>query len=220
MAQLTAAVGKAFSADEIAAWYGLLNDIDDAALEAGFGRACRECEGFPSVALIRRFACDLQHGEQSSIPDVWPKVLEAIRYFGFYGKAGARNAIPANVWKALGGDVGWEHLCEMEADQRTAFAAQFRERYREIREREQRDRRLPEHLRPRIDNTPVRGLPERGLPEPLALPAPDQPTAEQVEAARLRVFRSAEPEPVIDEAAIEANRQRQIDVARRMAGGA
>ena len=62
----------------------------------------------------------------------------------------AKRVIPPPVWQALGGDPGWSWICDMTPDQRPAFAAQFRDRYRELAEREQRQQRLPEDLRPAI----------------------------------------------------------------------
>lgn len=215
MGGLLCATNHKMDAKGIEVWRRILADIDDASLSRAFHRAACECKGWPTPALIREYAAAVECGEVATLQDVWPSVLKAVRHFGIYGKAEAKKAIPADVWKCLGGNVGWEWLCEMEPDQRAAYAAQFRDRYREHKAREERDRRLPESLRPRIDNTPVRGLPEP-KPEPLALPAPPQPSADQVAAAKLRVFRDAPEAAVIDDAAIESRRQNQIAALKQM----
>lgn len=212
-------------------WRRNLADLPDDALRSAFGRACSECKAFPSVALIREYAAAAQHGDVETHADVCRRVSDARRKFGpclpCVPKCSdcradkARKHIGELGWKAVQAMGGWSSACDVHTDDLGTWRAQLREAYRVIGEREQRDRRLPEHLRPRIDDTPVRGLPEP-KPEPLALPAPAPPTAEQVNAAamKLRVFRDAtDPQP-IDEQAVEASRQRQIAIVRRMAGKA
>src|SRR5690606_7127420 len=101
----------------------------------------------------------------------------------------------------------------------THFAAQFRDRYRELRATEDRNRRLPEHLRPAIDNTPVAGLPEPQKELP-ALPAPAQPTEEQIERAKtLRIFRDPVEATAVSEEELERRRAAQVAAAKRMIDG-
>ena len=224
MGFVLAATGHKLDDDSIESWRVLLSDIPDSALSKAMKRAACECKAFPSVALIREYAADAQHGVPSDNADVWPKVLEAVRYFGYVGRDRAKAKIPPLVWKALGGDIGWEHLCEMEADQRATFAAQFRERYRELKASETRDRRLPDSLRPRIDNTPVKGLPEPKA----ALPAPEptmpptdaemQEAWDRMERAKLSIFREpTEAKPVVDGEEFERRRQQQLEAAAELA---
>lgn len=211
MGFVLAATGHKLDDDSIESWRLLLSDIPDSSLTRAMKRAACECKAFPSVALIREYAADAQHGVPSDNADVWPKVLEAVRYFGYVGRDRAKTKIPHLVWKALGGDIGWEHLCEMEADQRATFAAQFRDRYRELKSSETRDRRLPEALRPRIDNTPVKGLPEPA--KALPAPEPPQPTEAEIERAKLSVFREPVEPKQVDAADFEARRAAMVKAA-------
>lgn len=218
MAQLTAGTGKGFSSDEIEAWFNLLSDVPDASLEVGFARAARECEAFPTVALIRRLAAEAEHGKTSSSADVWKSVLAAVRRFGIYQKAEAREHLGPMVWQAVGGNTGWEHLCDMEADQRTHFAAQVRQRWEQLSSEETKNRALPEEYRPRIDNTPVQGVLEQPKPS-RALPSPPQPTPEQIEKAKMMpVFRDPVPAKPVDGEEFERRRAAQIEAAKRLIG--
>lgn len=210
MGGLLAATGTKMAPQDIETWRRLLTDIPDEALRRAMTRACCECKAFPTVALIRELAAEEQHGITGTNADVWPHVIKAVRHFGLYGKERAKEAIPPLVWRALGGDVGWEWLCDMEPRERTTAASQFRDRYRELKAAEDRDRRLPQSLRPRIDNDPVRGIPEpkaksiEHVEEPVPLQSVPIPAMRQI---------PSEPEPISTEE-LERRRSAQIEALR------
>ena len=135
---------------ELDVWFDALADLPIGALRTAIEIFIRDGDDWPTPAKLRRLAVEARDGEARSHADVWPRVLKALRHFGQYRAAAARDAIPATVWQAIGAEAGWQHLCDMREDQRSTFAAQFRERYRDLDQREQRHRRLPASLRPRL----------------------------------------------------------------------
>lgn len=165
--QVEAATGRKWTEQQTAIWLSVLSDLPIDAVNAGYKKWSATFEGgWPMPATIRRLAIETMGGQITSVSDAWEPLLRCVRRFGYYGKAEAKAVIPPLVWRALGGDVGWDHLCEMEAGQRATYAAQFRQRYQELHDQEQRARALPEHLRPRINNEPVSRLDSPPVPMP------------------------------------------------------
>lgn len=209
---LMAATGAKLSVTDIEAWRRLLADLPDKELAAALTRAACECVAFPSVALIRRLAGEAAHGRTEMPGEAWERVLRCVRTFGFYQREKAREELGPLAWAACGGDVGWEHLCDMETDQRTHYAAQFRQRWEAGAGEESRVRALPASLVPRVNNQPVREIPE-APPQRKALPAPPQPTAAQIDKAKLlRVFR--DPSEVREQSPEEVARVKAEQAAK------
>lgn len=175
--KIEAATGRTWTEKQSAIWLSALKDLPIGAVEIGYKKWLATYEGgWPMPATVRRLATEALSGVVTGVSDAWEPLLRCVRRFGCYGKPEAKRLIPPLVWRALGGDVGWDHLCEMEAGQRSVYAAQFRQRYQELIDQEQRTRALPEALRPRINNEPIAAI--EGRP---AVPMPRLKSPEDVE---------------------------------------
>ena len=210
MGHLISATGKKMATKEVESWRRLLSDIPDEHLKSAILRAACECEAFPSVALIRRLAAESRYGATPTSAVAWERVLSAVRRHGIYEPEKAREFVGLLAWRAAGGDQGWRHLCDMEADQRTHFAAQFAKRWDQLATTVEKRRALPARLRPKIDAVPAPKLPE---PETKSLPAPRPAESSARETVR---FRDIPPPVVVSEADIERRKADQERAAKAL----
>lgn len=194
LAFLSSATGKRFEQGDVVLWCDMLKDLPDAAVKAAVARYVRERKDFPTVSDIRQMAAEAQAGELDEAAAAFDRITKAVRRYGSYDRDGAKASVDPLTWAAMEAAGGWGWVCDLTADNRQTYAAQFRMAYQALAGREERHRRLPAALRPGITNeTPMVSLPRpQAKPEgrPKALPAPPQPTDEQLaKALRLRVFR-------------------------------
>lgn len=169
LAFLQAGIGREFSDIQQEVWYSTLQHLD----AADFGYAVQRyvAEGksaFPMPAQLLEYAAHRQHGETLDHGAAFANVMKAVRECGSYQPDKGMVSLDTATQAAVRACGGFLWFCEMEANNRSTMAAQFRMAYQQAQEKHERDRRLPEHLRPAIAH-------ERGLnqtdatDEPLAL---------------------------------------------------
>ena len=186
LAYLQAGIGREFSDIQQEVWYATLQHLD----AADFGYAVQRyvAEGksaFPMPAQLLEYAAQRQHGETLDHGAAFANVMKAVRECGSYQPDKGMATLDAATQAAVRACGGFLWFCEMEADTRSTMAAQFRMAYQQAQEKHERDRRLPEHLRPaiaherRLDQTDTADeplalgnvlsmLPGAGSPSPLA----------------------------------------------------
>lgn len=220
MAYLSSATGKRFEPGDVKLWRGMLNDIPFPVLERAVHRYCRERKEFPTVSDIRDMAAEAQTGELDEAAGAFERLTKAIRRHGSYDREGAQRALDPLTWAAMEAAGGWGWACDLTAENRQTYSAQFRMAYQSLAGREERHRRLPAHLRPGITNgTPMVSLPQPKPEKPSrpALPAPEQPAEAAVDKAKLlRVFRDPVAAPPVSEEEFQRRKAEQAERARKL----
>lgn len=151
MGVLTAGIGRPFKKEVLNVWYECLRDLPQHALRAAVIRWLSECDsGFPSIAALRRMACEASHGRLKSAAEAWDHVIDAVRRHGYYAKEAGMASLGETERQAVDAAGGWCWLCDVTNDNRQTMSAQFRKAYEAISERKSADRSLPDGLRPRI----------------------------------------------------------------------
>lgn len=152
---LSAAIGRPIPANQLEAYYDLLNDIPFAALKAACKRAIQEQKDnwLPSVGAIRSHASEVINGQLPQYADEWETVRKAIQRFGWprpvEGMA-SLSPLAQHAVKAIG---GWMAICDSENP--SIIGAQFRTAYEAAARREENNRRVSPELRPVITPGPT-----------------------------------------------------------------
>lgn len=139
-----------FDREQVAAWYASLCDLPADAVTVAMARFVCECGKWPDIATVRRFAVVALHGESRPWSEALEDARKAVRRFGTYGQADARRSLDASTWKAIQSLGGWQKLCDWRTDRSDILNAQFRDSYRDIIERADARRALPQDIRPMI----------------------------------------------------------------------
>ncbi|HET6328683.1 MAG TPA: hypothetical protein VFG04_28625 [Planctomycetaceae bacterium] len=152
MIGLFSAIGRSLDADGWIMWHKLLGDIPLPDLDHAITRWLAEVDsGFPSIAAIRKLACDHQHGTLLGADEAFWLVIQALQHHSpYYAPHEFRRALPPLVCQAVDSCGGPSWIADLATDNRTTYAAQFRRAYEAIAARAERTRVLPASLRPRI----------------------------------------------------------------------
>lgn len=168
MAYLQAGIGREFTAATMEVWFDVLGHLDPSDFRYAVKRYLAEqTSGFPTPAHLLRFASDRFHGETLDHGQAFAAVMKAVREFGSYQVAEGMASLAPEIQAAVRASGGFPWFCEMDAESRSTMAAQFRMAYQHAAERHERDRRLPEELRPAIAHERRNAEHVDALPEPL-----------------------------------------------------
>jgi hypothetical protein len=153
MALLSGGIGRPMSEEQASTWFLILGDVPAEPLQAAVLRWLRETESgfFPPAATILRMVVEHSDGRLLSADEAFTQFLAAKRRFDPFRQAvqfmGALNPLVRQTVLACGGPR-W--AADLLTEDRQIYAGQFRKAYETIAAREDRQRRLPESLRPRI----------------------------------------------------------------------
>lgn len=151
VAFLQSGIGREFSANQLEVWYATLQHLDAADFAYAVQRYVAEGKSaFPMPSQLLEYAAQRQHGESLDHGAAFANVMKAVRECGSYQPGKGMASLDTMTQAAVRACGGFLWFCEMEADNRATMAAQFRMAYQQFQEKHERDRRLPEHLRPAI----------------------------------------------------------------------
>ena len=168
MAYLQAGIGREFSAVQLEVWFDTLGQLQRDDVGYAVRRYLAEAKSaFPMPAQLLEFAAERRYGETLDHGAAFANVMKAVREFGSYQPDKGMVALDAATQAAVRACGGFLWFCEMEANNRSTMAAQFRMAYQQTQEKHERDRRLPKELRcsPRRRHLPRRS-PPRGQMTP------------------------------------------------------
>lgn len=127
-------------ADAFNIWFALLGDMDYAVLNAAIQQYMLSNKFPPTIADLRELATNIYIGEVPEWGEGWEKVLNAIRYFGFYRETEALNTMDGLTKKCVK-RLGWRNLCMSENISHDR--ANFRMMYEQLSERTKKENILP-----------------------------------------------------------------------------
>ncbi|NQV22851.1 MAG: hypothetical protein HQ518_00665 [Rhodopirellula sp.] len=139
-----------FDREQVLAWYASLCDLPADAVTVAMARFVCQCGKWPDIATVRRFAVAALHGESKPWSEALEDARKAVRRFGAHGQADARKSLDDVTWKAIQAIGGWQKLCDWRTDRSDILNAQFRDSYRDITERADARRALPQDIRPTL----------------------------------------------------------------------
>lgn len=127
-------------ADAFNVWFGLLGDLEYPVLNAAIQQYMLSNRFPPTIADLRELATYINIGESPEWGEGWEKVLNAIRYFGFYRETEALNTMDPITKKCVK-RLGWRNLCMSENISHDR--ANFRMMYEQLTERTKKENILP-----------------------------------------------------------------------------
>ena len=126
--------------DAFNVWFGLLGDLEYPVLNAAIQQYMLSNRFPPTIADLRELATYINIGESPEWGEGWEKVLNAIRYFGFYRETEALNTMDPITKKCVK-RLGWRNLCMSENISHDR--ANFRMMYEQLTERTKKENILP-----------------------------------------------------------------------------
>lgn len=111
------------SAETVAVYMRLLQDIPLDALQVAVDQAIATCKFLPTVAELRDSLHGLRNVQRLSWGEAWDDVQKEVRRIGFYGVPHFNSEITASVVRSM----GWRTICTSENPQ--TDRAQFRDMY-------------------------------------------------------------------------------------------
>ncbi len=153
LALLSGGIGRPMPEEQATAWYLILGDLSKEVLHASIERYLRENETtfFPAPATILRLSQELTEGRLPTADEAFTEFLAAKRRFDPFYQAielmASLSPLTRQAVQACGGTVA---AAELQAEDRQIYAGQFRKAFEAISARADRQRRLPESLRPRL----------------------------------------------------------------------
>lgn len=130
------------------AWYDALSDLPCEVANAAV-KTMVLTEEFPSIAIIRRIAVDVQGTADYDWSDGWKQVKKAISAYGMYDESGALESMDEATREAVK-KLGWQSICQSPADSEETLRAQFRQVYELTTSKKKEAAYLPENLRNQI----------------------------------------------------------------------
>lgn len=130
-------------ADSIRIWYSLLKDLEYPVLNAAIQKYMLTNTFPPTIADLREIATTISFGDVPEWGEGWEKVLNAIRYFGYYRETEALETMD-ELTRTCVKRLGWRNLCM--SDNNNMDRANFRMIYEQIAERAKKESVLPVSL--------------------------------------------------------------------------
>lgn len=127
-------------ADAFNIWFALLGDMDYAVLNAAIQKYMVTNKFPPTIADLREIATTICAGDLPDWGEGWEKVLNAIRYFGFYRETEALQTMD-ELTRTCVKRLGWRNLCMSENN--NLDRANFRMIYEQLQERTKKEQILP-----------------------------------------------------------------------------
>ena len=97
---LFGAFGRNIKPKAIAMWAAALGDLEFELVESAIGRAIRECEEFPSPALVRKFAKGVSERDAQS---AWTIAVSAVGHVGYMKSVCFQDATINATIREMGG---------------------------------------------------------------------------------------------------------------------
>lgn len=162
VAKLLAVVAAAypnFEADKtkLVLWREMFADMDYPLLSAAVKRHIAASRFAPTVAEIRAHAVQLTDGEGLTGSEAWGELMQAVRAHGYYREADAMNALSPRTAQ-VAAHLGWREINL--STEVGVIRGQFLRMYEQMRDRDEREIRIPSALRARTggDLEPISGL--------------------------------------------------------------
>ena len=127
-------------ADAFNIWFALLGDMEYAVLNAAIQKYMLTNKFPPTIADLREIATTIAAGEIPDWGEGWEKVLNAIRYFGYYRETEALETMD-ELTKTCVKRLGWRNLCMSENN--NMDRANFRMIYEQLSDRTKKQNALP-----------------------------------------------------------------------------
>ena len=127
-------------ADAFNIWFALLGDMDYAVLNAAIQKYMLTNKFPPTIADLREIGTTISNGEIQEWGEGWEKVLNAIRYFGFYRETEALETMD-DLTRTCVKRLGWRNLCMSENN--NMDRANFRMIYEQLSNRAKKECVLP-----------------------------------------------------------------------------
>lgn len=134
-------------------WFRQLQDIPFGIAEASLNKWVATNKWSPSIADIREMAASVKHGDAPDWGEGWEQVLRAITRFGSY-REGEALASMDELTRRCVERLGFRNICMSENI--SADRANFRDIYKTLAERQQKDRQISVPLK-----TLIAGIQER-----------------------------------------------------------
>ena len=139
-------------AEAIKMWFALLGDLDYNIANIAIQKYMLTGKFPPTIADIRELATSVKTGDIPLWSDGWEEALMAIRKYGSYRENEALESM-SEITRMTVQRLGFRNICLSENI--TAERANFRDIYKELAERKQREVNLPTNLSNLIEQ--VRG---------------------------------------------------------------
>ena len=130
-------------ADAFNIWFALLGDLEYAVLNAAIQKYMLTNKFPPTIADLREIATTIFAGDVPDWGEGWEKVLNAIRFYGFYRETEALATMD-DLTKTCVQRLGWRNLCMSENN--NMDRANFRMIYEQLQERAKKENALPVSL--------------------------------------------------------------------------
>lgn len=130
-------------ADAFNIWFALLGDLEYPVLNAAIQKYMLTNKFPPTIADLREIATTIAAGELQEWGEGWEKVLNAIRYFGYYRETEALATMD-EITQTCVKRLGWRNLCM--SDNNNMDRANFRMIYEQLAERTKKENALPVSL--------------------------------------------------------------------------
>lgn len=131
----------------IGIWHEMLQDLPGEVVAAAVKRMCATLKFPPSIADIREAVVKATKDARGTLTaaEAWTKVNKAVRWYGYYREAEAREKLGAEIWRAVEAVGGWREVCASEEP--VVISAQFERRYNAIMTRSDEQLLIPQEVR-------------------------------------------------------------------------
>ena len=128
-------------------WHEMLQDLPGEVVAAAVKRTCATLKFPPSIADIREAVVKATKDAQGALTaaEAWTMVNKAVRWYGYYREAEAREKLGAEIWRAVEAVGGWREVCASEEP--GIISAQFERRYNAIMARSDEQLLIPQDVR-------------------------------------------------------------------------
>jgi len=113
-------------------WYKMLSDLTDAQFKYAIEVIVKTQKFAPTISEIREKAVEYNHQSDLTPEEAWAIVYTDIRAKGYYNEPHYED------WKleAAKNAIGWQTLCDMTEDSKSAIRAHFMRIYSSLKQRE------------------------------------------------------------------------------------
>lgn len=128
-------------------WHEMLQDLPGEVVAAAVKRMCATLKFPPSIADIREAVVKATKDAQGALTatEAWTRVNKAVRWYGYYREAEAREKLGGDVWHAVEAVGGWREVCMCEDP--GVISAQFERRYNQMMGKADERLLIPESVR-------------------------------------------------------------------------
>jgi hypothetical protein len=131
-------------ADQARVYWDLLGDLPADVLATAARQAILENRYpvIPTAGTLRQLALELMEPAALQAMEAWELTRKAISRYGYANETRAMATLPEPV-RSVVQSLGWQSLCDADADNISTVRAQFRDAYNAIAGRQKREALLP-----------------------------------------------------------------------------